>query len=69
MLVHGDADRQVPVAHGRALAASAPHARYLEVPGEDHLTLPMQLDTLGPVVVDWFEHPPCEPPHPANPAA
>ena len=69
LLVHGDADRHVPVAHGRALAASAPHARYLEVPGEDHLTLPMQLDTLGPVVVDWFERPRCDPPHPANPAA
>lgn len=64
LLVHGDADRHVPVAHGRALAASAPHARYLEVAGEDHLTLPMQLDTLGPVVVDWLEQPDC-----ANPTA
>lgn len=55
LLVHGDADRHVPVAHGRALAASAPHARYIEMPGEDHLTLPMQLDALAPVVVAWFE--------------
>lgn len=59
LLVHGDADRHVPVAHGRALAASAPHARYIEVPGEDHLTLPMQLDTLGPAVVDWFGRSDC----------
>lgn len=60
LLVHGTEDRHVPVAHGRALAASAPHARYLELPGEDHLTLPMELDTLAPVVLDWFERPACQ---------
>lgn len=59
LLVHGDADRHVPVAHGRALAASAPHARYIEMPGEDHLTLPMQLDALAPEVLDWFDQPGC----------
>ena len=59
LLVHGDADRHVPVVHGRALAASAPHARYLEMQGQDHLSLPMQLDALAPVVVDWFEQPGC----------
>lgn len=59
LLVHGDADRHVPVEHGRALAASAPHARYIELPGEDHLSLPMQLDTLAPLVVDWFGQPDC----------
>ena len=59
LLVHGDADRHVPVAHGRALAASAPHARYIELAGEDHLSLPMQLDALAPAVVDWFERPQC----------
>ena len=59
LLVHGDADRHVPVEHGRALAASAPHARYIEMPGEDHLSLPMQLDALAPAVVDWFGQPDC----------
>ena len=59
LLVHGDADRHVPVQHGRALAASAPHARYIEVPGEDHLSLPMQLDALAPAVLEWFERPDC----------
>ena len=59
LLVHGDADRHVPVAHGRALAASSPHARYIEIPGQDHLSLPMQLDALMPVVLDWFEQPGC----------
>lgn len=59
LLVHGDADRHVPVQHGRALAASAPHARYIEMPGEDHLSLPMQLDLLAPAVLEWFERPDC----------
>lgn len=59
LLVHGDADRHVPVAHGRALAAAAPQARYLELSGEDHLSLPMRLDRLGPMVVDWLDSPTC----------
>ncbi|MDH5823663.1 alpha/beta hydrolase [Luteimonas sp. RD2P54] len=59
LLVHGGADRHVPVAHGRALAAAAPHARYLEIAGESHLSLPMRLDLLAPVVVDWFDRPAC----------
>ncbi|HEY0335133.1 MAG TPA: alpha/beta hydrolase [Stenotrophomonas sp.] len=54
LLVHGDADRHIPVAHGRSLAASSPRARYLELHGEDHLTLPMRIDVLAPVVEDWF---------------
>ena len=33
-------------------------ARYLELVGEDHLSLPMRLDRLGPTVVDWFERTP-----------
>ncbi|MGO1541060.1 MAG: alpha/beta fold hydrolase [Luteimonas sp.] len=59
LLVHGDADRHVPVEHGRTLAASVPHARYIEMPGEDHLSLPMQLDALAPAVLEWFERPDC----------
>ncbi len=59
LLVHGAADRHVPVAHGRALAAAAPRARYLEIPGEDHLSLPMRLDRLAPTVVGWFDAPAC----------
>jgi pimeloyl-ACP methyl ester carboxylesterase len=57
LLVHGAADRHVPVAHGRALAAGAPHARYIELAGEDHLSLPMRLDVLAPRVIDWLERP------------
>jgi len=54
LLVHGDADRHIPVAHGRRLAAASPRARYLELHGEDHLTLPMRIDLLAPVVEQWF---------------
>lgn len=59
LLMHGTADRHVPVAHGRALAAAAPQARYLELPGEDHLSLPMRLDRLAPTVIDWYARPDC----------
>lgn len=59
LLVHGDADRHVPVEHGRALAAAVPGARYLELAGEDHLSLPMRLDRLAPTVVDWFDAAAC----------
>ena len=58
LLLHGRDDAHVPVAHGRALAAAAPRARYLELPGEDHLSLPMRLDTLAPTVEDWFARTP-----------
>ncbi|KAF1711503.1 alpha/beta hydrolase [Pseudoxanthomonas kalamensis DSM 18571] len=54
LLVHGRNDRHIPVQHGRALALASPRARYLEVPGEDHLTLPMRMDELGPVVDGWL---------------
>lgn len=56
LLVHGRDDQHIPVSQGRALAAAAPQARYLEMAGEDHLTLPMRLDRLSGVVNDWFDH-------------
>lgn len=55
LLIHGRDDEHIPVAQGRALAAAAPHARYLEVAAEDHLTLPMRLDRLSGAVNTWFE--------------
>ncbi len=58
LLIHGTDDQHIPVAHGRLLAAAAPRARYLEIAGEDHLSLPMRLDRLGPTVIDWFDRTP-----------
>lgn len=55
LLLHGSEDAHVPVAHGRRLAAASPQARYLELAGEDHLSLPMRLDRLQPTVTDWFD--------------
>lgn len=60
LLLHGDADHHIPVSHGRLLATSAPRAHYLELHDEDHLSLPMRLDLLAPMVTQWFE---------ANPAS
>ncbi|MFC6841174.1 alpha/beta hydrolase family protein [Xanthomonas theicola] len=54
LLLHGSADQHIPVAHGRLLALDAPRAHYLEMPGENHLSLPMRLDLLAPTVEDWF---------------
>ncbi len=58
LLIHGRDDAHVPVAQGRALAAAAPRARYLELAGEDHLSLPLRLDRLGGTVADWFDRTP-----------
>ena len=38
-LVYGDADRIVPVAHGRDLARRIPEAHFREIPGEGHLLI------------------------------
>ncbi len=56
LLLHGSEDEHVPVAHGRALAAASPLVRYIEVAGEDHISLPMRLDLLAPTVIDWLDH-------------
>ena len=56
LLLHGREDRHVPVTHGRALAATAPDAHYIEVVGEDHISLPMRLDLLAPTVIDWLDN-------------
>ena len=39
LVVHCTGDRAVPVEHGRHLAEHIPGARYIELPGDDHLTL------------------------------
>lgn len=54
LLLHGEEDRHIPVSHGRRLASASARARYLEIAGENHLSLPMRIDTLGTTVDDWF---------------
>lgn len=56
LLLHGQDDAHVRVDQGRALAAASPRVHYIEMPGEDHITLPLRLDLLGGVVDDWLAH-------------
>ena len=37
---HGSADAMIPPAHGRALAAASPRARFIKIPGGTHNDLP-----------------------------
>ena len=54
LLLHGQADQHVPVAHGRALAHASQRVHYIEMRGENHLSLPLRLDLLGGVIDDWL---------------
>lgn len=56
LLLHGQDDAHVRVDQGRALAAASPRVQYIEMRGEDHITLPLRLDLLGGVVDDWLAH-------------
>lgn len=54
LLLHGDQDQHIRVDQGRRLAQASPRAHYIEMRGEDHITLPMRIDLLGGVVDDWM---------------
>jgi pimeloyl-ACP methyl ester carboxylesterase len=56
LLLHGQNDAHVRVEQGRALAAASPRVHYIEMRGEDHITLPLRLDLLSGVVDDWLAH-------------
>jgi pimeloyl-ACP methyl ester carboxylesterase len=56
LLLHGQDDAHVRVEQGRALAAASARVHYIEMRGEDHITLPLRLDLLGGVVEDWLAH-------------
>ena len=47
LLVHGDADRVVPIEASRYMAERIPAARLMELPGRQHLPLGGDLDALG----------------------
>ena len=54
LLLHGDQDQHIRVDQGRRLAQASPRAHYIEMRGEDHITLPMRIDLLGGIVDDWM---------------
>jgi pimeloyl-ACP methyl ester carboxylesterase len=56
LLLHGQNDAHVPVGQGRLIAAASDRVQYIELRGEDHITLPLRLDLLGGVVDDWLAH-------------
>ena len=56
LLLHGQNDAHVRVDQGRRLAAASDRVHYIELRGEDHITLPLRLDLLGGVVDDWLAH-------------
>ncbi|MGN6111519.1 MAG: alpha/beta fold hydrolase [Luteimonas sp.] len=54
LLLHGGGDQLVPVATARRLAAAAPAARYVELPDENHVTLPLRIDLLAAPLDAWM---------------
>ncbi|WP_164271566.1 alpha/beta fold hydrolase [Stenotrophomonas sp. B1-1] len=72
LLLHGQGDQHIPVSQGRELAQANPRAHYIEMRGEDHITLPLRLDLLAGVVDDWMardaQHPAATCPAPRLPA-
>jgi 3-oxoadipate enol-lactonase len=51
LVVHGDADRRLPMAHGRAIARALPDARLLVLPGMGHLPRPSEWEQIAAEVV------------------
>lgn len=55
LVVHGDADRIVPLSNGRALARRIPQAEIAELPGRGHLALMEDPEPFNWVVMDFLE--------------
>jgi pimeloyl-ACP methyl ester carboxylesterase len=57
LLVHGDADTQVPLRHSTAIAqAAGKRAELMEIPGATHADMPAdRTGTIRRAAVEWFE--------------
>lgn len=55
LILGGSDDALIPPSALRALARRSPRARYVEVAGEGHLTLPLRADRLFPPLLEWIE--------------
>jgi 3-oxoadipate enol-lactonase len=51
LVIHGDADRVLPPAHGQAIAAHIPGAELVVMPGMGHLPRPTEWDHIAQLVV------------------
>jgi len=60
LVVRGANDRLMPAAALRALSARSPRARYVEVPGENHLSLPISVDRLLAPSIAWMQSVPAD---------
>lgn len=54
LLLHGAKDRFIPTSAMQALADVNPRVRYLDLPRENHLTLPMRVGWLAQPIADWM---------------
>ncbi len=55
LVLHGDADRIVPVENGRVLAARLPNARYIELPGRGHNVQLEDPETVNRLVLEFLQ--------------
>jgi pimeloyl-ACP methyl ester carboxylesterase len=55
LMVQGDADRLVPVAAARDVAARHPGWRYLELPGVGHVPQLQVPDDVATAILDWLD--------------
>lgn len=55
LVLHGDADEMIPVAHGRSLAAAFPAAEYVEVSGKGHNDGLLQDPAAAAAVRAWLD--------------
>jgi hypothetical protein len=53
-LLHGARDTFLPAAQTRTLAGLSPLQAYVELPDENHLSLPVRVDWLGAPIADWL---------------
>lgn len=55
LLLHGAKDRIIPKDSVQSLAGASHKAEYLELPEENHLTLPLRIDWVGSPIADWLQ--------------
>jgi len=60
LIVHRTGDRMVPLSAGRDFAARLPHARFVELPGNDHVYF-VDSDVLAQTLVDYLKAPDAAP--------
>lgn len=54
LLIHGAKDQLIPVDTARRLANTSSLVRYVELPEDNHFTLPLRVDWLDKPILDWL---------------